>query len=166
MRPGVCPERFWPLTSNHRSEPNCSRYRIKHDLKLQSSYGHRLLPDGRPEVTTSHSRTSLTVDYILYSSGTHTPTHPHTLLFLSLLLVSFLFSLGSPLLDINATPLLPGGRGLQLLSRLSLVGQSELEEVHRLPNWHHSSDHLPLLASFRLGPDSFTWRKNWIQSNL
>ncbi|XP_032440933.1 protein angel homolog 2 isoform X1 [Xiphophorus hellerii] len=109
-----------------RSEPNCSRYRIKHDLKLQSSYGHRLLPDGRPEVTTSHSRTSLTVDYILYSS------------------------------DINAMPLLPGGRGLQLLSRLSLVGQSELEEVHRLPNWHHSSDHLPLLASFRLGPDSFT----------
>ncbi|XP_054879975.1 protein angel homolog 2 isoform X2 [Poeciliopsis prolifica] len=106
------------------SEPNCSRYRIKHDLKLQSSYGHRLLPDGRPEVTTSHSRTSLTVDYILYSS------------------------------DINATPSLPGGRGLQLLGRLSLVGQSELEEVHRLPNWHHSSDHLPLLASFRLGPDS------------
>ncbi|XP_016533354.1 protein angel homolog 2 isoform X1 [Poecilia formosa] len=109
-----------------RSEPNCSRYRINHDLKLQSSYGHRLLPDGRPEVTTSHSRTSLTVDYILYSS------------------------------DINATPSLPGGRGLQLLGRLSLVGQSELEEVHRLPNWHHSSDHLPLLVRFRLGPDSFT----------
>uniref|UniRef100_A0A096MDR1 Angel homolog 2 (Drosophila) n=1 Tax=Poecilia formosa TaxID=48698 RepID=A0A096MDR1_POEFO len=120
------------------AEPNCSRYRINHDLKLQSSYGHRLLPDGRPEVTTSHSRTSLTVDYILYSSN------------------SFLFSLGSPLLDINATPSLPGGRGLQLLGRLSLVGQSELEEVHRLPNWHHSSDHLPLLVRFRLGPDSFT----------
>uniref|UniRef100_A0A3B5PWM5 Angel homolog 2 (Drosophila) n=1 Tax=Xiphophorus maculatus TaxID=8083 RepID=A0A3B5PWM5_XIPMA len=118
--------RFLSIQTGPAHSPNCSRYRIKHDLKLQSSYGHRLLPDGRPEVTTSHSRTSLTVDYILYSS------------------------------DINATPLLPGGRGLQLLSRLSLVGQSELEEIHRLPNWHHSSDHLPLLASFRLGPDSFT----------
>ncbi|XP_035986355.1 protein angel homolog 2 isoform X1 [Fundulus heteroclitus] len=94
--------------------------RIEHNLKLRSSYRHRLTPDGRPEITTCHSRTALTVDYILYSS------------------------------DVNATPSLPGGRGLQLLGRLSLVGQSELEEVSGLPNQHHSSDHLPLLASFRL----------------
>ncbi|XP_047243669.1 protein angel homolog 2 isoform X4 [Girardinichthys multiradiatus] len=94
--------------------------RIEHSLKLQSSYRHRLMPDGRPEITTCHSRTALTVDYILYSS------------------------------DINASPSLPGGRGLQLLGRLSLVGQSELKEVNGLPNQHHSSDHLPLLASFRL----------------
>ncbi|XP_051908121.1 protein angel homolog 2 isoform X2 [Hippocampus zosterae] len=44
---------------------------------------------------------------------------------------------------------LPGGRGLQLLGRLSLVGQPELEEVNGLPNVRHSSDHLPLLARFR-----------------
>ncbi|XP_037541137.1 protein angel homolog 2 [Nematolebias whitei] len=94
--------------------------RIEHSLKLQSSYEHRLMHDGRPEITTCHSRTALTVDYILYSSA------------------------------LAMSPSLPGGRGLQLLGRLSLVGQSELEEVNNLPNQHHSSDHLPLLTSFRL----------------
>ncbi|XP_018538428.1 protein angel homolog 2 isoform X2 [Lates calcarifer] len=96
-----------------------NRARIEHSLKLQSSYQHRLMPDGRPEITTCHSRTALTVDYILF-----TP-------------------------EFTNSPSLPGGRGLQLLGRLSLVGQSELEEVNSLPNQHHSSDHLPLLARFR-----------------
>ncbi|XP_038582456.1 protein angel homolog 2 isoform X2 [Micropterus salmoides] len=94
--------------------------RIEHSLKLHSSYQHRLMPDGRPEITTCHSRTAMTVDYILYSPEPITP------------------------------PSLPGERGLQLLGRLSLVGQSELEEVNGLPNQYHSSDHLPLLARFRL----------------
>lgn len=93
---------------------------LAHDLKLQSTYQHRLMPDGRPEITTCHSRTAVTVDYILYTPERRTP------------------------------PSLPGGRGLQLLGRLSLVGRSELEEVDNLPNRHHSSDHLPLLARFRL----------------
>ncbi|XP_070705797.1 protein angel homolog 2 [Pempheris klunzingeri] len=97
------------------------RARIEHGLKLQSSYQHRLAPDGRPEITTCHSRTAMTVDYILY-----TP-------------------------DVTPPPSLPGGRGLQLLGRLSLVDQSAVEEVNGLPNQHHSSDHLPLLARFRLG---------------
>lgn len=44
----------------------------------------------------------------------------------------------------------PDGRGLHLLARLSLVGRAELEGVSGLPNHHHSSDHLPLLARFRL----------------
>ncbi|XP_061757136.1 protein angel homolog 2 [Nerophis ophidion] len=44
---------------------------------------------------------------------------------------------------------LPGGRGLQLLGKLSLVGQPELWKVSRLPNRQHSSDHLPLLVRFR-----------------
>ncbi|XP_077367394.1 protein angel homolog 2 [Festucalex cinctus] len=44
---------------------------------------------------------------------------------------------------------LPGGRGLQLLGRLSLVGRPEMEEVAGLPNAQHSSDHIPLLARFR-----------------
>ncbi|XP_044024996.1 protein angel homolog 2 isoform X2 [Siniperca chuatsi] len=93
--------------------------RIEHRLKLQSSYQHLLTPDGRPEITTCHSRTAMTVDYILYTPEFITP------------------------------PSLPGGRGLQPLGRLSLVGQSELEEVNGLPNQYHSSDHLPLLARFR-----------------
>ncbi|KAM8831494.1 protein angel homolog 2 isoform 2-T2 [Spinachia spinachia] len=40
---------------------------IEHGLKLQSSYQHRLAPDGRSEITTFHSRTASTVDYILYT---------------------------------------------------------------------------------------------------
>ncbi|XP_039981819.1 protein angel homolog 2 [Xiphias gladius] len=96
-----------------------NRARIEHGLKLQSSYQHCLMPDGRPEITTCHSRTAMTVDYVLF-----TPEFP-------------------------ASPWFPGGRGLQLLGRLSLVGQSELEEVNGLPNRRHSSDHLPLLARFR-----------------
>ncbi|XP_051265465.1 LOW QUALITY PROTEIN: protein angel homolog 2 [Dicentrarchus labrax] len=97
-----------------------NRSRIEHGLKLQSSYQHHLMPDGRPEITTYHSRTAMTVDYILYTPESIAPL------------------------------LLPAGRGLHLLGRLSLVGQSELEEVSGLPNHHHSSDHLPLLASFRV----------------
>lgn len=101
-----------------------NRWRIEHGLRLQSSYSHRLMPDGRLEITTCHSRTAMTVDYILY-----TPECP-----------------------VAAVPpaSLPGGRGLQLLGRLSLVGRSELEQVNGLPNENHSSDHLPLLARFRL----------------
>lgn len=103
---------------------------IEHSLKLQSSYQHRLMPDGRPEITTCHSRTAVTVDYILYTPEfTAPPPPPH---------------LSSP-----SSSSLPGGRGLQLLGRLSLVGQPELEEVNGLPNQSHSSDHLPLLARFR-----------------
>ncbi|XP_069003340.1 protein angel homolog 2 isoform X1 [Embiotoca jacksoni] len=105
------------LTGEDLSTPP-DRMRMEHTLKLQSSYRHHLLPDGRPEISTCHSHTALTVDYILYSHD-------------------------------STPPSLPGGRGLQLLGRLSLVGQSELEEVNGLPNQHHSSDHLPLLARFR-----------------
>ncbi|XP_026174015.1 protein angel homolog 2 isoform X2 [Mastacembelus armatus] len=97
-----------------------NRERIEHSLTLQSSYQHHLMPDGRPEITTFHSRTAITVDYILF-----TP---------------------EPI----AHPSIPAARGLQLLGRLSLAGQSELEEVNGLPNHHQSSDHLLLLARFRL----------------
>ncbi|XP_047194133.1 protein angel homolog 2 [Hippoglossus stenolepis] len=96
-----------------------NRAKIEHSLNLKSSYQHRLMHDGRPEITTCHSRTAITVDYILF-----TP-------------------------EFTASPSCPGVRGLELLGRLSLVGQSELEEVNCLPNPRHSSDHLPLLARFR-----------------
>lgn len=95
-----------------------SRTILSHCLGLQSCYSHLLLPDGGAEVTTCHSRTAMTVDYILY-----TP---------------------------DSNPSLPGGRGLQLLARLSLVGQSEMKAINGLPNQHHSSDHLPIMARFRL----------------
>nr|XP_057921376.1 protein angel homolog 2 isoform X2 [Doryrhamphus excisus] len=99
----------------NRAAANASkRWRIEHSLNLCSSYQPRLMPDGRPAITTCHSRTAMMVDYILYTPGS-----------------------------------LPGGRGLQLLGRLSLVGQPELQEVGGLPNQQHSSDHLPLLVRFR-----------------
>ncbi|XP_073349590.1 protein angel homolog 2 isoform X2 [Pagrus major] len=103
----------------NKSAFDFNRARIEHGLKLQSTYQHHLMPDGRPEITTCHSRTAITVDYILYTPELITP------------------------------PSLPGGRGLHLLGRLALVGQPELEEVNGLPNQNHSSDHLPLLARFR-----------------
>lgn len=109
------------LTAKTISAYSNRNSRLRHGVGLQSSYSHLLKPDGRPEITTCHSRTAMTVDYILYTPDSHT-----------------------------TSPSLPGGRGLQLLGRLSLVGQSELKAVNGLPNPHHSSDHLPILARFRL----------------
>ncbi|KAL0967456.1 hypothetical protein UPYG_G00252470 [Umbra pygmaea] len=110
-----------------------SKPRIEHGLRLMSAYSHTLAEDGRPEVTTCHSRTAITVDYIFYSAGP-----------------------GDLSTQTERTPVLPDGplprHGLQLLARLALVGRSELEAVSRLPNEHNSSDHLPILARFRLCP--------------
>lgn len=40
--------------------------------------------------------------------------------------------------------------GLKLLGRLALVTEKDLWTVNGLPNENNSSDHLPLLAEFRL----------------
>ncbi|XP_068198648.1 protein angel homolog 2 isoform X2 [Antennarius striatus] len=103
-----------------RRAPAFNRAALKHNLKLRSSYEYRMKPDMRPEVTTCHSRTATAVDYILY-----TP-------------------------EFSTQRSLPGGWGLRLLSRLSLVSQVELEEVNGLPNRFHSSDHIPLVVRFSL----------------
>ncbi|KAM9798275.1 LOW QUALITY PROTEIN: protein angel homolog 2 [Neosynchiropus ocellatus] len=105
------------LSVGELGRPPADSWTLEHGIPLRSSYRHRLLPDGRPEVSTFHSRTAMTVDYILYSPESSCS---------------------------------PSGRGLQLLGRLSLVGRSELVAVNGLPNQRHSSDHLPLLARFRL----------------
>ncbi|XP_071019121.1 protein angel homolog 2 isoform X1 [Oncorhynchus clarkii lewisi] len=103
-----------------------NRPSIEHSLRLTSAYSHYLTEDSRPEITTCHSRTAITVDYIFYSAGTG---------------------------DISTQPEGPLPRhGLQLLARLALVGQTDLEAVNGLPNEHNSSDHLPILACFRLCP--------------
>uniref|UniRef100_A0AAV2KDP3 Endonuclease/exonuclease/phosphatase domain-containing protein n=1 Tax=Knipowitschia caucasica TaxID=637954 RepID=A0AAV2KDP3_KNICA len=110
---------------SHITQEIHDRWSIEHSLKLKSVYDHRLSPDGRDEITTCHSRTAITVDYILYSRDS---------------------AVGPS--SSSAFPV--SGRGLQLLQRLSLVGLVELEQVNSLPNEHHCSDHLPLLARFRL----------------
>lgn len=104
--------------------------RIEHPLRLSSAYSHQR-HDGKPEITTCHSRSAITVDYILYTPAAG-DVAAHT--------------------ESSQAAPLPGGRGLQLLGRLGLVGQSELMKVNSLPNENHSSDHLPLLARFRLRP--------------
>ncbi|XP_017556538.2 protein angel homolog 2 isoform X1 [Pygocentrus nattereri] len=98
--------------------------RIEHGLKLTSAYSHRLKGSRRPEITTCHSRSAITVDYIFYSA--------------------------SPDGSVQTDCSVPAARGLQLLARLALVGEAELKEVNGLPNEINSSDHLPLIAQFRL----------------
>uniref|UniRef100_A0A3P8UXB8 Angel homolog 2 (Drosophila) n=1 Tax=Cynoglossus semilaevis TaxID=244447 RepID=A0A3P8UXB8_CYNSE len=64
-----------PEESRSCSPTEQIRNRLTHSLNLRSSYQHRLVHDGRPEVTTCHSRTAQTVDYILFTPGTNTHTH-------------------------------------------------------------------------------------------
>lgn len=42
---------------------------IHHSFQLSSVYSHYLHDSGVPEVTTCHSRSSMTVDYIFYSAA-------------------------------------------------------------------------------------------------
>ncbi|XP_055000738.1 protein angel homolog 2 isoform X1 [Sorex araneus] len=98
---------------------------LQHRFSLSSVYSHYTPDTGVPEVTTCHSRSAITVDYIFYSTRKE---------------------------DIS---LQPGAEvtlvgGLKLLARLSLLTEHDLWTVNGLPNEHNSSDHLPLLAKFRL----------------
>ncbi|XP_078505886.1 protein angel homolog 2 isoform X2 [Lissotriton helveticus] len=97
---------------------------LQHGFSLSSVYSHFIPGTGIPEVTTCHSRTAVTVDYIFYSAAN------------------------------NDVSLPPGTtvqrRGLKLLGRLSLLTEHDLWTVNGLPNETISSDHLSLVARFRL----------------
>ncbi|XP_036058422.1 protein angel homolog 2 isoform X1 [Onychomys torridus] len=98
---------------------------LRHHFSLSSVYSHYLPDTGLPEVTTCHSQSAITVDYIFYSAEKEdTARGP------------------------GAEVALVGG--LKLLARLSLLTEQDLWTVNGLPNEHNSSDHLPLLAKFRL----------------
>ncbi|CAN8203293.1 unnamed protein product [Coccothraustes coccothraustes] len=99
--------------------------KLQHHFKLSSVYSHYFPETGIPEVTTCHSRSAVTVDYIFYSAAN------------------------------DDTADQPGVEdsfcgGLKLLGRLALVTEKDLWTVNGLPNENNSSDHLPLLAEFRL----------------
>ncbi|NXT98617.1 ANGE2 protein, partial [Buphagus erythrorhynchus] len=99
--------------------------KLQHHFKLSSVYSHYFPETGIPEVTTCHSRSAVTVDYIFYSAAN------------------------------DDTAAQPGAEdsfcgGLKLLGRLALVTEKDLWTVNGLPNENNSSDHLPLLAEFRL----------------
>lgn len=98
---------------------------LQHGFSLSSVYSHYVPDTGVPEVTTCHSRSAITVDYIFYTAKKEdTAQGP------------------------GAEVALVGG--LKLLARLSLLTEQDLWTVNGLPNEHSSSDHLPLLAKFRL----------------
>uniref|UniRef100_A0A0P6JUX1 Protein angel homolog 2 n=1 Tax=Heterocephalus glaber TaxID=10181 RepID=A0A0P6JUX1_HETGA len=98
---------------------------LQHHFSLSSVYSHYFPDTGIPEVTTCHSRSAITVDYIFYSAEKEgVAEHP------------------------GAEVALVGG--LKLLARLSLLTEQDLQTVNGLPNENNSSDHLPLLAKFRL----------------
>ncbi|XP_069787423.1 protein angel homolog 2 isoform X2 [Narcine bancroftii] len=92
---------------------------IQHKFKLLSVYSHYLPETNKYEVTTCHSKTAITVDYIFYSTAKN-----------------------------DATESGEDGR-LELLGKLALLTEQDLWTVNRLPNENNSSDHLPLLAKFR-----------------
>ncbi|KPP68302.1 protein angel2-like [Scleropages formosus] len=98
---------------------------IEHSLRFTSAYSHYLKENGQPEVTTCHSKTAVTVDYIFYSAAQED------------------VSMQS---ECTTAP----EYGLQLLARLALVDEKALWRANGLPNEHNSSDHLPLLVRFRL----------------
>ncbi|NXP28990.1 ANGE2 protein, partial [Scytalopus superciliaris] len=102
-----------------------SSSKLQHHFKLSSVYSHYFPETGIPEVTTCHSRSAVTVDYIFYSAAN------------------------------DDTAAQPGAEdsfcgGLKLLGRLALLTEKDLWTVNGLPNENNSSDHLPLLAEFRL----------------
>ncbi|KAJ6666894.1 hypothetical protein lerEdw1_018896 [Lerista edwardsae] len=105
--------------------PERSPADLHHSFQLASVYSHYLPDTGVPEVTTCHSRSAVTVDYIFYSAAKEsTDKQP------------------------GAEQIFDGS--LNLLGRLSLVTEQDLWAVDGLPNETNSSDHLPLLAKFRL----------------
>ncbi|XP_063074176.1 protein angel homolog 2 [Engraulis encrasicolus] len=95
---------------------------IQHGFSFSSAYSHRSSKRGEPEVTTNNMQRPLTVDYIFYTAASRFTSDPSSLY----------------------------GEGLQLLARLSLFDVTDLSTVGGLPNASHPSDHLPLLARFRL----------------
>ncbi|KFZ54598.1 Protein angel 2 [Antrostomus carolinensis] len=99
--------------------------KLQHHFKLSSVYSHYFPETGTPEVTTCHSRSAVTVDYIFYSAVSNDTA-------------------GQPGAEDSSR------EGLQLLGRLSLLTEKDLWTVNGLPNENNSSDHLPLLAEFRL----------------
>lgn len=107
--------------------------RVKHDwtnvltipFQFKSVYNHHL-EDGTPEVTTCHSKACCNVDYIFYTLGASTDEK----------------SKDGKRCSHEGT--------LTLLRKLQLLGKSDFNVVKQLPNQQYSSDHLSLLALFKL----------------
>ncbi len=103
---------------------------LKHLLRLQSCYTH-YLKNGEKEVSTCHTEGCLCVDYIMFSQGHEKKISRKV------------FQDDDILIEIPQ-------RQLYLSGVLSLLGSKDVLDLGRLPNSYLSSDHLALLASFKL----------------
>ncbi|KAI8505399.1 Protein angel 1 [Branchiostoma belcheri] len=105
---------------------------LHHPFNLRSVYSH-YTADHQPEATTHHGRANCTVDYIFYTARHFETT----------------FDGEHAGHGRRQRPKYRDGK-LKLLSRLSLPSDKDLEKEGSLPNKDHPSDHLPLIAKFRL----------------
>ncbi|XP_053701249.1 protein angel homolog 1 [Synchiropus splendidus] len=108
---------------DHRGTQAASQrsFTISHKFDLESVYKHVSAVSGALEVTTLHSQAGATVDYIFFTPERSCST------------------------DAGSSR-----RGLTLLSCLSLPCEDFLWSLRGLPNHTFPSDHLSLLASFRM----------------
>ncbi|XP_031435700.1 protein angel homolog 1 isoform X4 [Clupea harengus] len=96
---------------------------VCHCLNLSSAYSHFITGTDRQEVTTLHSNAGATVDYIFYSARTER-------------------------IRGQTDKRLHGG--LEQIGRLALLTEDDLWSLRGLPNEVFPSDHLSLLAKFKL----------------
>ncbi|XP_061699727.1 protein angel homolog 1 isoform X2 [Syngnathoides biaculeatus] len=105
-----------------RNKPNIRfRHILRHQLDLESTYKHIIADSGDPEITTLHSEGAATVDYIFYSPERTS------------------YQAGQF-----------GCEGLKLVGCLSLLSEDTLWSIGGLPSYIFPSDHLSLVAKFRL----------------
>ncbi|XP_069624613.1 protein angel homolog 2 isoform X4 [Ranitomeya imitator] len=125
-QPEKCSEEQTKQPDEWTAESDKSRVEssLHHHFSLSSVYSHYFPDTGLPEITTCHSKSAITVDYIFYSAANNDVY-------------------GQPGSDMACNR-------LQLLGRLSLLNEQDLWSVNGLPNETNSSDHLSLLAKFRL----------------
>ncbi|XP_068608178.1 protein angel homolog 1 [Brachionichthys hirsutus] len=120
--PGVTDNR--PDTSTETYDKRF-RQTIHHRLDLESVYKHILPVSGGPEVTTLHSEVGAAVDYIFYSPRRVFTSHQKT--------------------GVHYVR-----EGLTLIGSLSLLSEDVLWSMGGLPNNKFPSDHLSLVAKFRV----------------
>ncbi|XP_028398583.1 protein angel homolog 2-like [Dendronephthya gigantea] len=122
-----------PVSTTSSGDKGCESEKLKYNKngslsipwQFTSVYMHRF-PDGTPEVTTCHSKACCNVDYIFYTAtggrGAQTTEHKKHV-----------------------------QKGeLTLLGRLRLMKKSDFDTMRLLPNRIFPSDHLSLMARFKL----------------
>jgi protein angel len=105
---------------------------ISNNLNLVSVYGHETFCDGKmyPAITTKHGRSECAVDFVFYSADRKLPGIDHDS-------------------DMKSKHLVEGAK-LKLVTKLDLFTQKEARNIGGFPNKFYPSDHIFLMADFRL----------------